>query len=48
MSSDDNWVKKNIMVIIQTRIVFICIVIVYMIIMVFVMLLFVAEYGIKS
>ena len=48
MSSDDNWVKKNIMVMDQTRIVFICVVIVYMLIMVFVTLLFVAEYGIKS
>lgn len=48
MSSGDNWVKKNIIVMDQTRIVFICVVIVYMLIMVLVTLLFIAEYGIKS
>lgn len=32
----------------QTRVIFICVVFVYLLIMVFVTLLFVAEYGIKS
>jgi hypothetical protein len=48
MSSDKNWVRKNLMVMEQSKIIFICVLIIYMLILVLVSLLFIAEYGIKT
>ena len=46
--SDGGWVKSHILFADQTRIIFLCIILVYFLIMVFVSLLFVAQYGVKT
>lgn len=47
-SSAQNWVRNYIMQAEQTRIIFVCVVLVYLIIIFFVNLLFIAEYGVKT
>jgi hypothetical protein len=46
--STENWIRNSIMQAEQTRVVFVCVVLVYLIIISFVSLLFVAEYGVKT
>lgn len=47
-NSAQNWVRNSLMQAEQTRIIFVCVVLVYLLIIFFVSLLFIAEYGVNT